>query len=93
VEINPKVARHLGIADGDEVWVESPSGERLRVRAVLFEGARPDVVNMPFELGHQGYGHWATGRGANPNRLVVNDTNPLTGSLNPFATRVNVKKA
>jgi anaerobic selenocysteine-containing dehydrogenase len=93
LEINPRVARHLGIADGDEVWIESPSGERLSVRAVLFEGARPDVVNIPFELGHEGYGRWATGRGANPNRLVVNDTNPLTGSLNPFATRVKVYKA
>jgi anaerobic selenocysteine-containing dehydrogenase len=93
VEINPKVARHLGIADGDDVWVESPSGERLRVRAVLFEGARPDVVNIPFELGHEGFGRWAEGRGVNPNRLVVNDTNPLTGSLNPFATRVNIYKA
>ncbi len=92
VEINPKVARHLGIAEGDEVWVESPTGERLRVHAVLFEGARPDVVNMPFELGHEGYGRYATGRGVNPNRLVVNDTSPLTGSLNPFATRVKVYK-
>jgi len=93
LEINPRIARYLGIADGDEVWVESPAGERLKVRAVLYEGARPDVVNMPFELGHEAYGHWAKGRGANPNRLVMNDTNPLTGTLNPFATRVKVYKA
>jgi anaerobic selenocysteine-containing dehydrogenase len=93
VEINPQVAGHLGIADGDDVWVESPTGERVRVKAVLFEGARPEVVNIPFELGHEGYGRWATGRGVNPNRLVVNDTSPLTGSLNPFATRVKIYKA
>jgi len=93
LEINPKVARHLGIDHGDEVWIESPLGARLKVRAVLFEGARPDVVNIPFELGHEGYGRWATGRGVNPNRLVINDTNPLTGSLNPFATRVKVYRA
>ena len=93
LEINPRVAHHLGIAHGDEVWVESPTGERIKVRAILFEGARPDVVNVPFELGHEAYGRWAVGRGANPNRLVVNDTNPLTGTLNPFATRVNVYKA
>jgi anaerobic selenocysteine-containing dehydrogenase len=92
LEINPGVARHLGIADGDEVWVESPTGERLKVRAVLYEGARPDVVNMPFELGHEAYGRWAKGRGSNPNRIVVNDTNPLTGTLNPFASRVKVYK-
>jgi anaerobic selenocysteine-containing dehydrogenase len=90
LEINPRVARQLGIADGEEVWVESPTGERLKVRVVLFEGARPDVVNIPFELGHEAYGRWAKGRGVNPNRLVVNDTNPLTGTLNPFATRVKV---
>jgi anaerobic selenocysteine-containing dehydrogenase len=93
LEINPRVAHHLGIAHEDEVWVESPTGERIKVRAILFEGARPDVVNMPFELGHEAYGRWAVGRGANPNRLVVNDTNSLTGTLNPFATRVNVYKA
>jgi hypothetical protein len=51
------------------------------------------VVNMPFELGHEGYGRWATGRGVNPNRLVVSDTDPLTGSLHPFATRVKVYRA
>ncbi|MCL7454005.1 MAG: molybdopterin-dependent oxidoreductase [Anaerolineae bacterium] len=93
VEINPRVANHLGISDGDQVWIESPLGERLQVRAVLFEGARPDVVNIPFELGHEAYGRWARGRGVNPNRLVVNDTNPLTGSLNPYATRVKVYRA
>jgi anaerobic selenocysteine-containing dehydrogenase len=93
LEINPNVARHLGIADGDEVWVESPTGERLKVHALLYEGARPDVVNMPFELGHEAYGRWARDRGVNPNRLVANDANPLTGTLNPFATRVRVYKA
>jgi anaerobic selenocysteine-containing dehydrogenase len=93
IEINPKVARHLGIADGDEVWIESSTSERIKLPAVLYEGTRPDVVNVPFELGHEAYGRWAKDRGANPNRLVVNDTNPLTGTLNPFATRVNVYKA
>jgi len=78
-----------------DTWLEinPPSGERVKVRAVLFEGARPDVVNIPFELGHEAYGRWASDRGVNPNRLLVNDTNPLTGTLNPFATRVKVTKA
>jgi molybdopterin-containing oxidoreductase family iron-sulfur binding subunit len=93
IEINPRVAHRLGIADGDDVWVESPNGERIRVRAVLYEGARPDVVNIPFGLGHEAYGRWAKGRGVNPNRLIVNDTNPLAGTLNPYATRVKVYKA
>jgi molybdopterin-containing oxidoreductase family iron-sulfur binding subunit len=93
VEINPRVAQHLGIAEGDQVWVESPTGQRVSVTTVLYEGVRPDVVNLPFELGHEAYGRWAKGRGVNPNRLVVNDTNLLTGTLNPFATRVKVYRA
>jgi anaerobic selenocysteine-containing dehydrogenase len=93
IEINPAVARSLHIEDGDRVIVESPNGARLEVTAVLYEGARPDVVNMPFELGHEAYGRWAKGRGVNPNRLLANDTNALSGTLNAFATRVRVRKA
>ena len=93
IEINPSTARRLGIENEEQVWVESPAGERLKMHAIYYEGARPDVVNIPFELGHEAYGRYARGRGANPNRLVVNYTNPLTGTLNPFATRVKVYKA
>jgi len=93
IEINPSTARRLGIENEEQVWVESPAGERLKMHAIYYEGARPDVVNIPFELGHEAYGRYAQGRGANPNRLVVNYTNPLTGTLNPFATRVKVYKA
>jgi len=92
LEINPGVARALGIADDDWVWVESPPGERIKVRAVLYPGARPDVVCIPFELGHRAYGRWAQGRGVNPNWLIANETARLTGTLAPFATRVKVYK-
>jgi anaerobic selenocysteine-containing dehydrogenase len=92
LEINPGVARALGIADDDWVWVESPLGEKIKVRAVLYPGARPDVVCIPFELGHRAYGRWAKGRGVNPNWLIANETAGLTGALAPFATRVKVYK-
>ncbi len=93
LEINPGVARALGIANDDWVWVESPIGEKVRVRAVLYPGARPDVVCMPFELGHRAYGRWAEGWGINPNWLIANETVRLTGTSSPFATRVKVYKA
>lgn len=92
LEINPGVARALGIADDDWVWVESPLGEKIKVRAVLYPGARPDVVCIPFELGHRAYGRWAKDRGVNPNWLIVSETTGLTGTLAPFATRVKVYK-
>jgi anaerobic selenocysteine-containing dehydrogenase len=65
VEINPKTAGSLGIADGDLVEVSTEHGS-VRVPAVLYPAIRPDVIAMPFGQGHTGYGRYATNRGANP---------------------------
>ncbi len=43
VQMNRKTAGILGIKDGDEIWIESPYG-KMRGRAKLHEGARPDCV-------------------------------------------------
>jgi anaerobic selenocysteine-containing dehydrogenase len=44
VEIHPETASSLGIDEGDWVWVESPTA-RVKMKAKLFDGIRPDVVN------------------------------------------------
>ncbi len=44
VEINPATASSLGVEDGDWVWVETPAG-RVQMRARIFAGIPPDVVN------------------------------------------------
>jgi len=44
VEINPETAARLGISDGDWVSVETPQA-KVRLKAKLFEGIAPDVVN------------------------------------------------
>jgi anaerobic selenocysteine-containing dehydrogenase len=44
VEIHPATASSLGIHDGDWVWIESPVA-RVKMKAKLFGGIRPDVVN------------------------------------------------
>ncbi|MCY4548678.1 MAG: molybdopterin-dependent oxidoreductase [Defluviicoccus sp.] len=54
VIVNRATARKLGIADGDRVAIESPTGI-TRGRAVLREGIRPDTVLM---IGQ--FDHWAT---------------------------------
>jgi anaerobic selenocysteine-containing dehydrogenase len=51
VEINPETATGLGIADGDWVWVESPHA-KVRLRARLFDGIAPDVVNAEHAWWH-----------------------------------------
>ena len=54
VLLNRGAARRLGIADGDLVELESPTG-KTRGRAILREGVRPDVAVVL-----QQFGHWAT---------------------------------
>jgi anaerobic selenocysteine-containing dehydrogenase len=44
VEIHPDTAASLGIGEGDWVWIESPTA-RVKMRAKLFDGLAPDVVN------------------------------------------------
>lgn len=92
LEINPDTAHHLGIMDGDLVWVESELG-RIRVRARHYPGAMPNVVNMPYELGHRAYGRWAKNRGVNPNWIVKNNPHGLSEGENTLSTRVKVYKA
>ncbi len=93
VEINPEIAARLGISDDDWVWIESPIGERIRMQAVLYPGARPDTLNIPFEQGHTAYGQWAAERGENPNRIIANENDHLAGIAAWSATRVKVYRA
>ena len=44
LEIHPDTAASLGISEGDWVWVESHLA-RVKMRARLFDGLAPDVVN------------------------------------------------
>ena len=91
IELSPEPAGELGISDGDEVWVESPVG-RIRTKARLYSGALPNVVNMPFGQGHQALGRWAEDRGANPNEIIADECDRLTGQPARLATRVKVYK-
>jgi phenylacetyl-CoA:acceptor oxidoreductase len=54
VMLNRGAAQRLGIADGDLVEIESPTG-RTQGQAILREGVRPDVAVVL-----QQFGHWAT---------------------------------
>ena len=66
---------------------------KIRTRAKLYPGARPDVVNIPFTLGHRAYGRYAKGRGANPNWILANEYDYLGGTAAFVSTRVRVSRA
>ena len=86
VEINPKTAASLGIADGDLVEVSSDHGS-VRAPAVLYPAIRPEVVAMPYGQGHTAYGRYAKDKGANP--IAVN---PFAANSDTSAIRVKVAK-
>lgn len=92
VEINPETAHKLEIEDGDTVVVTSSRG-KIRAQARLFQGIIPDVVAMPWGLGHQSGGRWCKGIGQNPSSLVETQTDPLTSGKFWNATRVSIQKA
>jgi len=50
VELNPKTAADRNIRSGEYVWVSSPSGARIKVKAKITEGIGPDTVFIPFHF-------------------------------------------
>lgn len=50
VEINPKAANDRGIRNGDSCWVKTPTGARLKVKALVTERVGPDHAFVPFHF-------------------------------------------
>ena len=50
VEINPKAANDRGIRNNDYVWVKTPTGAQIKVRAQVTERVGPDTVFVPFHF-------------------------------------------
>jgi menaquinone reductase, molybdopterin-binding-like subunit len=91
VEINPRTGARLGIQQGDLVEIGSEQG-KVRAPAVLSPGIAPDVVAMPVGQGHENFGRFASGRGANPLSILATVTEHETGSLAWAATRVKIAR-
>ena len=51
VEINAKDANDRGISDGQMVWISSPEGARIKVKAMVTPRVAPGVVFTPFHFG------------------------------------------
>jgi formate dehydrogenase major subunit len=50
VEINPKAANDRGIRDGEYVWVVSPTGARIKVKAMVTNRVGADHAFIPFHF-------------------------------------------
>ena len=54
ISINNETARRKGLKDGDEIWIEEMTGERVKGRIKLMEGIHPEVIGIA-----GCFGHWA----------------------------------
>jgi formate dehydrogenase major subunit len=50
VEINPKDANDRGVRDGEYVWVKSPTGAQIKVKALVTERVGPGTTFIPFHF-------------------------------------------
>ncbi len=53
-ELNPVDANNAGIRDGADMWVVSPEGGKVRIKAMVTDRVAAGVAFMPFHFG----GHW-----------------------------------
>ncbi|WP_119155668.1 formate dehydrogenase subunit alpha [Caldimonas tepidiphila] len=54
VELNPVAANDRGIRNGEMVWVKTPTGAKIKVKALVTERVDRETVFMPFHFS----GHW-----------------------------------
>jgi len=50
VEINPKDANDRGVRDGEYVWVKTPTGAQIKVKAQVTERVGPGTTFIPFHF-------------------------------------------
>ncbi|HET9179056.1 MAG TPA: molybdopterin-dependent oxidoreductase [Terriglobia bacterium] len=91
VEINPQTAERIGIRQGELLEVASQHG-KLQAPALIAPGIAPDVVAMPVGQGHENYGRYASGRGANPVKILAPVAQAETGALAWASTRVKIAR-
>lgn len=90
--IHPETAARLNIAEGDEVWVESPYG-KVKAKAHLTRRMHPEVVGAQHGFGHTALGSRARGRGSAFGSLNATKSDPLSGMAVHKEVCVRVYKA
>lgn len=91
VEVNPRTAERLKVAQSDIVEIASSAGS---VRAPVFinPGLAPNLIAMPVGQGHRTYTRYASNRGQNPIEILAPVTEAATGALAWAATRVKISR-
>ena len=91
VEVDPATATKLGLVNGDNVRVKSEHGS-LEAPVYVNPAAIPGVVSMALGQGHEAYGRYASGRGANPMVVVGDARDERSGCPTMGPTPVSIEK-
>ena len=91
-EMNDKEAEHLGIREGDVLFIKSQYGE-VEALAYPTPGGRPGVISVPIGLGNEHGGRYDQGIGSNILSILDPQVEPASGSLAWAATRVRVARS
>jgi menaquinone reductase, molybdopterin-binding-like subunit len=92
VEVNPKTAGKLGLAEGDRAVLKTPKGS-AEVRVHLFDGIHPNLVAVPRGLGHSAYDKYLAGKGVNTNTLMGSVEDPVSGLDTAWGIRAKLSNA
>lgn len=76
--LHPETAARYGIADGDEILVESRHGA-VRGKVKLSRRMHPEVIGLQHGFGHTALGRKARGRGTSDALLRPTKADPLSG--------------
>ncbi|MBR8463377.1 formate dehydrogenase subunit alpha [Campylobacter sp. faydin G-24] len=49
-DIHPDLAKKMSISNGDMIWVHSPEGTKIKVKARVVSSVAPDMVFLPFHF-------------------------------------------
>jgi Fe-S-cluster-containing dehydrogenase component len=90
IELHPETAIKLGIADGDHLQLQTPTGT-ITAPAYMYLGIRPDVVGVALGRGHTKYGRYAANVGINALQLIPAGENKA-GALVLMATKGTLTK-
>ncbi|MCC6445726.1 MAG: 4Fe-4S dicluster domain-containing protein [Armatimonadetes bacterium] len=78
-ELHPETARKLGIETDDVIEI-AVHDRKIQVPAIVWDGIAPDTVAVPIGEGHEVYGRFAAGIGANVLPLLAAASPPVTVS-------------
>jgi len=91
VEINPKTAKHLGIAEGDVLQITSPYGS-LTIPAFPYHGVPAGTLAIPIGQGHSASGRYARGRPASPAQILPPGPDARSGGMIWSLSGVTLRK-